>query len=100
MLIGVAQFSTLGREVPFAEVKQGLKEALLLVCGTNGNPAVMMENQDSEGSKNKTQDLRGKRSEQLKSLIAYNLSIVNYAELLMYQERDASSFLENQSLAE
>ena len=86
-----------------------------MVCGTNLTPAIDCDADivDDEGyasdavedgikleKKPSSTKLVKHSAENLKSMIAYNLSVVNYAEIIMYQERDASSFLDNRSLAE
>lgn len=45
MLIAMAKFTTLGKEVPYLEIKNGLKKALLMLCGT-GNQGVLMPDDD------------------------------------------------------
>lgn len=45
LLIAVAEFTSLDKEVPLLQIKTLLKEALLVLCGT-GNEAIGLSRED------------------------------------------------------
>ena len=40
MLVAIAQFTTHGKDLPYQEIKEQLKEALIMLCGTGNTPIV------------------------------------------------------------